>query len=117
MAHTSLGRIISRLQLGNIDDVPRHGRGGDKAAAAVALELVAREVDARLPLPPPYPATRARAVEDAVEVVGHDLAVVLELPVDGGALGPGDARVGHEDVEAVVELLDLGGDGRLDSLG
>lgn len=117
MAHTSLSRVISRLQLRDINNMARHGRGSDEAATTIPLELPACSILARLPLPPPYPATRARAVEDAVEVVGHDLAVVLELPVRGGALRPGDTRVGYEDIEPVVEFLDLGVDGLLDLLG
>lgn len=33
---------------------------------------------------------------------------MVNLAVDHGALGPGDAGVGDEDVEAIVEFGDLG---------
>jgi hypothetical protein len=37
--------------------------------------------------------------------------------VDGIAFGPGNAGVGDEDIEAVVEFCDLGGDGFVYGVG
>ncbi len=107
--HTRLGRIIRRLQLRDIDDMARHGRRSDERPALEAVEPV-------LPLLAPHRTAGSGAVEGAVEIGADDLLVVVDLTVDHGALGPGDAGVGDEDVETVVEFGDLGFDGFLDFL-
>lgn len=54
---------------------------------------------------------------NAVHVDGHDIAGHVGRAVNEGALGPGDARVGDEDVEAAIEFLDNLRDGFVDGLG
>jgi hypothetical protein len=102
--HACLGCVIGGLQLRDVDDVARHRCGGDEGAGAEAF-------DSLLLLLAPDGSTATGAVESAVEVGVDDLFVVVELAVDHGTLGPGDAGVGNEDVEAVVEFGDLCFDG------
>ncbi len=103
---TSLGGIVRSLQLRDVDNMPAHRRRRDEAAVGEVLELVAIGIGALELLAAPDLAGRASAEEGAVKVGGDDLVVVGDLAADGGALGPGDAGVGNEDVEAAVELLD-----------
>ena len=103
---TGLGSVVCSLELGNVDNVAGHGGRGDEAAVAVVLELVAVEVGALLPLPPPDLTGGTGAEEGTVKIGGDDLVVVGDLTVDGRTLGPWDARVGNEDVQTAVELLD-----------
>jgi len=58
----------------------------------------------------------AGAVERTIEVGADDFMVVGDFAFEGGALGPRDAGVGDEDVEAAVELFDLGVDGGFDGV-
>lgn len=104
--NASFGRVISRLQLRDIDNLAAHAGGGDEASIGEALQLVAIEVGAFLLLTTPVGSARARAVEGAVQVGGHDLAIVVQRAVDHGPLGPWNACVRHEDVQPAVELLD-----------
>ena len=101
-----LGRVVRRLQLRDVDDVAGHAGSGDEASVREALQLVAVEVGALLLLAAPVRGAGARAVEDAVQIGGHDLAVVVQRAIGHGALGPWDAGIGHEDVQPAVELLD-----------
>lgn len=111
MDHPRLGGIICRLQLGDVDDVSGHGGSGDEGAALEVFDLVL------LFLLAPDGTAGASAVESAVQISIDYLMVVLELTVDHGALCPGDARVGYEDVETAVELGELGSDSFVDGLG
>ena len=93
--------VVRRLQLRDIDHVAGHRGCGDEGAGLEVFQFV-------FLLVAPYGSTGARAVEGAVQIGADYLAVVVDLTVDHGALGPGNAGVGNEDVEAVVELGDLG---------
>lgn len=100
MNYSGLCGIVRGLQLRDIDDVAAHGRRGDEAAIRKARDI------ALLLLPPEDVTGSAGAEEGPVEVGGNDLAIVLDLAVEGGALRPRHARVGDEDIEPVVELGD-----------
>lgn len=95
-----LGRIVGRLHLRDIHNMPTHTARRNETPIREALEFI-------LFLFTPDLGCGARTVEDAVDVDLHDFAVVRELAVDHGALCPGDAGVGDEDIEAVVELFGL----------
>ena len=106
MNDARLGRIVGRLQLRNVHNRAAHARGADKAAVLEVLELLAAAVDALELLPAPDPAGGTCAEEGAVEIGGDNFAVVVDLAIDRGALRPGHARVGDEDVKAGVEVGD-----------
>ena len=116
MDDTSLGGVVRSLHLRDVDNGATHRRSGDEAAVGVVLERLAINGRLLLVLAAPVACGGASAVEGAVKVGADDLAVVVNLTVGHGALGPGDAGVGNEDVEAAVELLDDLGDGVVDSL-
>lgn len=109
--HARLGRIVRGLQLRDVDDVRAHGGSGDERAVAEAGDVVGGLLGFE------DLAGGAGAVEGAVEVGGDDFAVVVEGAFGQGALLPGDARVGDEDVEPVVEFGDLRADGGVDGVG
>lgn len=116
MNNRRLARVIRRLQLRHVHNMPAHARRGNKAPRrepvqglpvnSSALRLLAAEVQAG----------GARAEIDAVEVGADDGVVHGNGPVEHGARGPGDARVGDEDVQAAVEVADDGFDGGGDGL-
>lgn len=112
----SLGSVISSLELWEVDDMPAHGGSSDEAAVGEVLQLLAVDIGSITLLPSPDGSTRAGAVEGTVDVGGHDLAVVVDGALDDGALGPGNSRVGDEDIEAAIELLDDLLNGGLDFL-
>lgn len=109
MHHRGLARVVRGLQLRHIHDVPAHAGRRDEAAARerrvaqhrARLLLLAPEVRARGP----------RAKVGAVEVGAHHRVVHGHGPVEHRARGPDHARVGDEDVQAVVEGWEEGGDG------
>jgi hypothetical protein len=111
MYHPRLRSIIRSLQLGNIDNMATHARCRHKAAFPKSwLELRPVDRSLLLLLPPPMYARCPRTVERAVQICCHDLSVVVQLAFDGGALGPRDARVRDEDIEASVQVADAGFD-------
>lgn len=107
MNDTGFGGIVGCLQLRDIDDVARHGCGGDERAALEAFEPI-------LFLLAPDGSAGPGAVEGAVKVGGDDFLVMIKPSIDHGALSPGDAGVGDKDVKAIVEFGDLGSDGLVD---
>lgn len=106
MDNSGLGRVIHRLHLRDVHDVAAHAGGADEATGQVVLELPAIDRGALGLLPAPVERGRPRAVEGPVDVDLHHLLHGLEGPVEERPLLPGDARVGDEDVETPVELLD-----------
>lgn len=106
MDDSRLGGVVCGLQLRDVDDVTAHRGGGDKAATSEVLELVAEDVGALDLLSPPVSSGRLGTVVGAVQVGVDDIQVVVNGAVHHGALGPWDTRVGDEDVEAAVEVLD-----------
>jgi len=111
----SLRSIIRRLQLRDIDNMPTHAGSGDETPAP-ELNLIAIDVRLLLPLAPEVRASSMSRVIRSIHVYLHNLLIMVDLPVEHGALGPGDARVGNEDVEAAIEFLDDRIDGFLDVL-
>lgn len=101
-----LGRIVHRLRLRDVGDVAGHGRRGDEAPVPEVVKRLPVRRRALLLLPPPVQRGGAGAVERAVDVDAQHLLHCLDGPIDEGAVLPGDARVGDEDVEAPVEVLD-----------
>lgn len=112
MDHSGLGGVIRSLELGDVDDMAAHRRGGDETAAVEILQLFPVDVGAFLLLSPPDGCTGAGDVERAVDIGRDHLAVVVELAVGHGALGPRDAGVCDDDVEPAIEFLDDLVDGR-----
>lgn len=98
MNDPSLGRVVGSLQLRDVNNVSTHARGCHEAAVSEALELVAIGVRSLLLLASPVSASGSCAIEGAVQVGGHNLAVVIDLPVEHGTLCPWDPGVGDEDV-------------------
>ena len=86
--------------------MPTHARRCDEAAVREILELFTVQRCHLLLLPSPVLAGGAGTVKSRIEVRRDDLAVVIDLAIEHGALRPGDAGIGDEDVEAVIELLD-----------
>lgn len=117
MNNSRLGGVVHGLQLRNVDNAAAHRRRGNEAARHVIVQRLAVERRALLLLPAKVPARALGAPHDAVDVDLHDLARLVGGPVDKGAVLPGDARVGHKDVEAAVELLDNLSDGLVDGFG
>lgn len=117
MNHGGLGAVIHSLQLRNVDDAAAHGCRRDEASSNEILQRLAVNRRALLLLAAEMSTSALGTPHDAVHVDGHDVAGRFNRAVDEGALGPRDARVGDEDVETAVELLDDLGDGLVDILG
>lgn len=106
MNHGGLGAVIHSLQLRDVDDAAAHGCRRDEASGDEVLQRLAVNRRALLLLAAEMSAGALGTPHDAVHVDGHDIAGRFDRAVDEGALGPRDARVGDEDVETAVELLD-----------
>jgi len=114
--NTSLGGVVGRLHLGEVDNVPTHRTSSNKATVGEVGELLAIDISAFLLLTAPVDRSSLGAVKDAVKVNADDRTVVLNRAVDHRALGPGYTSVGNEDIETAVEILDNGVGGVLDGL-
>ena len=106
MDDSGLGRVVSRLQLWNIDNVPAHTGCGNKAAICVVLQLVAMHVRSLIFLTSPVDTSGSGTVVGAVEIGSNDLAVVINLSVEHCSLSPWNTSIGNEDVKAAIEFLD-----------
>jgi len=116
MDNTSLRSIIRSLELRNIHNMSAHARRRHKTAIGIPLQRPSVERRALGLLAPPVLSSSAGAVEGSVQVSAHHLRVVDEIAIDHGALRPGDAAVGDEDVEAAVEFGDDVIDGYYDGI-
>lgn len=114
---SSLGSVVDGLELGDVDDAAAHGGSGDEASGDVVVERLAVNRGALLLLATEVRTRRLGAPHDAVNVDSHDLLSGLDRAVDEGPILPGDARVGDEDVQAAIELLDDLVDGIIHGLG
>lgn len=76
MNDTSLGAVVSRLQLRDVDNVSAHAGRSHEATICEALELLAVQVGAFLLLTPPVRSSGPGTVDGAVEIGGHNLVVV-----------------------------------------
>lgn len=112
-----LGRIVSSLHLREIDDMPAHRRRRDEAAVVEVGQFVAVQIGALVLLSPPMRSSSLGAVECPIKVASHNARVVIQRPVHHGSLGPGNARVGDEDIQAPVHLAHDGIDDNLDGVG
>lgn len=117
MNHPRLRRIIRRLQLRNIHNMPTHTRRRHETPIRIPLQRASIQRRPLRLLSPEVLPRRPRAVKRPVEIRRHHLRVVSQVAVDHGALRPGDPAVGDEDVEAAVELGDDVVDGRDDGVG
>ena len=117
MHHSSLRSVVGGLQLRVVDDMSAHGGGSDETAVGKVLKLIPVDIGSLALLPSPDGRTGACAVESAVNVGSHDLAVVVDGTLDDGALSPGNAGVGDEHVETAIEFLEDLLDCGLDFLG
>lgn len=117
MDDSSLGTVVHGLKLRDVDDASAHRGGSNEAAGDEVLQRLTVDRGALLLLATEVSASRLGAPHDTVNVDGHDLLRSLDRAVDEGAVLPGDARVGDEDVETTVELGDDAVDGGLDSFG
>lgn len=117
MNNANLGGIVSSLHLGEVDNVAAHGSSGDKAAVGEVGERVSVNVGSLFLLSSPVGSSSLGTVKDTIQVDGDHVSVVLKGTVDHGALGPWDACIGNEDVQATVELLDGKVDGVLHGFG
>ena len=117
MNDACLGGIVCSLQLRDVDNVSTHAGRSDEAAIREVFELLPIECGHLLLLASPMLASSPGTVEGRVKVRSHNLAVVVKLSVEHRALRPRDTSIGHEDVEAVVELLDDVVDDFFDVLG
>src|SRR6266487_4508787 len=104
MNYSSFGCIIRSLQLWNINNMTTHACGRDKAAA-LKVNLIAINIRPLRLLSTPVLPCRNGAVECPVQVGRHDLAVVLGLAIQCCTLSPGNTRVGDEDVQTSVKLV------------
>jgi hypothetical protein len=104
--NASLSGVIGSLQLWDVDDMTGHGRRSYESALCKAFQLLAVNGCAFLLLAAPMLTGSASAVECTVEICGYYFAVVVDLAIEGGTLGPWDSRIGDEDVEAAIELID-----------
>lgn len=106
MDDAGLGCVVSGLQLWDVDNVTAHASSGDERAIGVVLQLLAVQSGSLLLLPSPVRGGGLGAVEGTVQVGHDDVLVVVDLAIDHGTLGPWNTRVGDEDIETAVELLD-----------
>jgi hypothetical protein len=113
----TLGRIVGSLHLREVDNMTAHGSSGNEAAVSEVSELVAVDISALLLLTAPVRSGSPGAVECAVQVNVHDVAVVLDRSIHHGTLGPWDTSVGNEYIQAAIEFLDHGIGGLLNGLG
>ena len=105
MDYAGFGRIISCLQLRNVDDMSTHTRSGNKAAVCETLKFVAVNVGTLLLLASPVSTSGFGTVECAVQIGSDNLTVVINFSVKHGTLRPWDTSIGNENVEATVEFL------------
>jgi len=101
-----LSRVISRLQLGNVDNVSAHAGCGHKAAICVVLQLVSLHIRSLLLLTSPVDAGSPSTVVGAIEIGSDNFAVVVDLSVQHCSLSPWDTGIGNEDVQTAVEFFD-----------
>ena len=106
MNNTSLSSIIRSLQLRDIHNMPTHTRRSHKTPISIVLQLLPIGRSPLRLLAAPVLTRRARGVEGSVQIRGDHLVVVRDLAVEHGALRPGDAGVGDEDVETAAEVFD-----------
>src|SRR3569833_104521 len=111
-----LGSVVGRLQLWDIDDMPAHARRGDEAAVRVTLEVASVGRGPLGLLAPDEPPGRPRAVCCAVQIVRHNLFVVVQAAVEEGTLLPRQPGFGYEHVQPTVKLTDDAVDGGLDGV-
>lgn len=86
--------------------MPAHRRRGNEAAVGEVLQLVAKQIGTFLLLTTPVSRRSACRVPSAVEIRLHHVEVVVNRTVDAGTLGPRNASIGNEDVQATVEIPD-----------
>jgi hypothetical protein len=115
MNHSSLGGIVGSLHLGEVDDVTTHRGSSYEATVCKVGKLVAVSVRALLFLAAPVVGSGLGTVESAIQVNADNIAVMLEGPIDHGALGPGNTGIGNEDIKPSIEVLDNFIHGLLDS--
>lgn len=105
MDHSRLGSVVGGLHLRNVHNVAAHGRGGHKATVCEVGKLVAVDIGSLLLLPPPVDSGVLGAVKGTVQVNVNHTRVVIKRTIDHRSLGPGDTRVGNEDVQTAIEVL------------
>ena len=110
----SLGAVVHGLQLRDVDDAAAHRRRRNEAAGQEVLQRLSIESRALVLLSAEVSSSGLGAPHDTVYVDRHDLAGLLSRTSDKIAILPSNARVGDEDVQAAVELLDNFVDGLLD---
>lgn len=110
MDDTSLGSVVSSLKLRNVDNMAAHRSSGDEASIPKAFDV------ALFLLLPPLCSSSLGAVECAIQVRFHHVAIMVHFTVDHRTLGPGNTGVSHHDIETAVELLDYQADGILNGL-
>ena len=106
MNDSSFGSVICSLQLWNIHNRATHARRSDEASIFEILNLLPVAIDAFELLPAPDPACSTGAEEGAVEICGDYFTIMFDFAIDGRTLGPGNSRIGNEDVETGVEFGD-----------
>lgn len=106
MADTRLGRIIRSLELRNVDNVTAHRGSSDKTSISEILKLVAKQVGALFLLSSPMRGSSTSAVPGGIKVGLNNIQVVLNGAINGGTLGPWNASVGDENIQAAIEVLD-----------
>ena len=112
MNNPGLGSIIRSLQLWNIHNRAAHARRPDEASIFEILNLLPAAINALELLSAPDPAGGTSTEKGTVEIGSDDFTIMFDLAVDGWSLGPGNARIGNEDVQAGVEFgYDLVDDG------
>lgn len=112
-----LGAVVDGLQLGNVDDAAAHRGGGNEAPSDKVIQRLAVDSCALLLLAAEVRSRRLGAPHNTVDVDGHDLLGCLRGAVDEGTVLPRNARVGDEDVQTAVELLDNLVDGLVHGVG
>jgi hypothetical protein len=106
MDDTGLGGVVGSLHLWDVHDMSAHRSCGNKAAVAIVLQLLSVDIRTLLLLASPDVGSGSSTVEGSIKVGSDDVCVVLKFTLGHRSLGPWNARVSHEDIEAAVELLD-----------
>lgn len=93
-----------------------HRRCGDETSISEILQLLAVDIGALFFLASPMGGGCAGTVVNAVDICPYDFAVMIQVGIYHGPLGPGNTGVGNEDIEAPIEFLDDGAYGVRDFL-
>lgn len=104
MDERRLGGIVHGLTTWNVDNMARHARRRNEAAAFKPLQFLPRRRRPLQFLSAEVLAGRMSTVRHAIRVNLHQLMVSLDVRVQKRLVAPRNTRIGHENIQAAVEL-------------